>query len=281
MIATGREHALGPKSFLLQPPRALSGCLFAAIVRDTRGIALSDHDRLNHFPASPLVSVTCVLEGDIHLVPTGDGIEEARAAAPMPRFSVMPPQDTPTVSWSPGPVLAIAVGFYPDAWARLTSRHDVPHMLERAFTDGADIHAGWTLFGAGLAPVWKSVREAAALPGRTGAPQLADWSRALIARAALAGSGRSLRSAERRLRRWSGQTRQSLAFYAAFDDLHRLSVQKKDVPLAQLALDAGYSDQSHMGRAVRRATGFSAARLNRLIETEEAFWCYRLLGERF
>ena len=48
-----------------------------------------------------------------------------------------------------------------------------------------------------------------------------------------------------------------------------------------LAGDAGYSDQSHMGRAVRRATGFSPARLNRMIESEESFWCYRLLGQRF
>ncbi|MCB0058245.1 MAG: AraC family transcriptional regulator [Caldilineaceae bacterium] len=272
---------MGPKSFLLQPPRALSGCLFAAVVRDTRGIVLSDGDRLNHFPASPLVSVTCVIEGNIRLVPPGGGIEEVRAATPLPRVSVMPPQATPVTSWSPGPVLAIAIGVYPDGWARLAESHDIPALLERAFVDAKHVDAGWARFCTDMTPIWRSVREAGTPPDWTGAPRLADWTRALVARAALAGPGRSLRTLERRIRRWSGQTRQSLAFYAAFDDLHRLSVQKKDVPLAQLALDAGYSDQSHMGRAVRRATGFSAARLNRLIETEEAFWCYRLLGERF
>ena len=72
-----------------------------------------------------------------------------------------------------------------------------------------------------------------------------------------------------------------LGFYAAFENLHRLSVERPDEPLAMLAGDAGYSDQSHMGRAVRRATGFSPARLNRMIESEESFWCYRLLGQRF
>jgi hypothetical protein len=36
-----------------------------------------------------------------------------------------------------------------------------------------------------------------------------------------------------------------------------------------------------MGRAVKRATGFSPGQINRLIATEEPFWCYRLLGERF
>jgi AraC-like DNA-binding protein len=50
---------------------------------------------------------------------------------------------------------------------------------------------------------------------------------------------------------------------------------------AGLTTEAAFSDQSHMGRAVRRATGFSPAHLNRVIATEEAFWCYRLLGERF
>jgi len=38
---------------------------------------------------------------------------------------------------------------------------------------------------------------------------------------------------------------------------------------------------SHMGRVVRQTTGYSPAQLNRLIETDEAFWCYRLLGEHF
>jgi AraC-like DNA-binding protein len=90
-----------------------------------------------------------------------------------------------------------------------------------------------------------------------------------------------MRAAERRLRRWTGQNQQALSFYARFEELHRLSLQNGDAPLAGLAQDAGFSDQSHMGRTVRRATGYSPARLNELIATEESFWCYRLLGERY
>lgn len=90
-----------------------------------------------------------------------------------------------------------------------------------------------------------------------------------------------MRATERRLRRWSGQNQQSLEFYARFEKLHQLSVAEKGASLAEIAHDAGFSDQSHMGRTVRRATGYSPAKLNHLIETEEAFWCYRLLGERF
>ena len=104
---------------------------------------------------------------------------------------------------------------------------------------------------------------------------------ALVARAAQAGPGRGIRSVERRLKRWSGQTRRSLNFYAAIDDLHRIVTQANDKPLSAIALEAGYADQSHMGRAVRRATGFSPVQLNRFIESEESFWFYRLAGERF
>jgi len=50
---------------------------------------------------------------------------------------------------------------------------------------------------------------------------------------------------------------------------------------AELAAEAGFADQSHLGRALKRATGFSPVSLNRKIATEEPFWCYRLLGERF
>lgn len=51
--------------------------------------------------------------------------------------------------------------------------------------------------------------------------------------------------------------------------------------LSERLAEAGFSDQSHVGRAVRRTTGFSPAKLNRLIQREEAFWCDRLLGEHF
>ena len=268
-------------SILLLPPRDLSRCLFGAIVRDTRGVNLADQDRLNFFPASPLVCVTYVRQGEVRLVPPGADLEAARAAPPLPRALVMPPQDAPTVSWSPGPVLAISLGIYPDAWARLAGACGAVGLLEQAFARCDDVHAGWASFCVALAPAWQAARGDITLPAWTGVPYITDWTRALVARAALSGAGRSMRSLERRLNRWTGQTRRTLAFYEAFENLHRLSIRERGTPLAELALAAGYADQSHMGRAVRRATGFSPARLNQLIATEEAFWCYRLLGERF
>ena len=97
----------------------------------------------------------------------------------------------------------------------------------------------------------------------------------------MSSAGQSLRSYERRLKRSSGHTQRALMFYANVENLHKVARENADQPLSDIALAAGYSDQSHMGRALRRATGFSPAQLNHAIETEEAFWCYRLLGERF
>ena len=49
--------------------------------------------------------------------------------------------------------------------------------------------------------------------------------------------------------------------------------------LAALAAEAGFADQSHLGREVRRVTGLPPRRLGELMKTEEAFWFYRLLSE--
>ncbi|WP_299682279.1 hypothetical protein [uncultured Roseobacter sp.] len=86
---------------------------------------------------------------------------------------------------------------------------------------------------------------------------------------------------ERRLKRWTGHSKQALEFFAQVDHLHGLAHQAQNQTAAEIAYDGAYSDQAHMGRAVKRATGFSPVRLNKHIEHEEAFWCYRLLGERF
>jgi AraC-like DNA-binding protein len=269
------------KSSFLFPPSDLSACLFAAVVRDTRGIELSELDRFNFFPASPLVSITHVAEGEIRLVAAADSLEAARAAPPIPDTSIVPAQDTPTVSWCAGPALVVTVGIYPDAMARISDQFDLLAEWARAFEFGDDVHAAWARFCAALSPVWKAARGDAALPRRRGVTALSDWARALVVHAAMTGPGCGVRSLERRLKRWSGQTRRSLNFYAAIYDLQRLEAGARHKPLAELALDAGYSDQSHMGRAVRRATGFSPEQLNHLIRTKEAFWYYRLAGEQF
>jgi AraC-like DNA-binding protein len=49
--------------------------------------------------------------------------------------------------------------------------------------------------------------------------------------------------------------------------------------LASIAAEAGFADQSHLGREVRRVTGILPGRLGELMRNYEAFWFYRLLSE--
>lgn len=263
------SNAPRPRSELLLPPASLAGVIFAAIYRDTRGAGLTGRDRYNHFPASPLISVTVLRSGALFLVVQVDHIQ-------VPEIAVMGPQDLPVTSWSPGEIEALSIGVYPDAWRALGGDETtVPEVLLpalQALRDGRDITTDWAAFLAALAGQVEGTR------GRFHG--VSDWVRGVTARAALSSKGQSLRSFERRLKRLSGQTQSRLAFYSQFEELHRVS-RRGQAPLSQIALDAGYADQSHMGRAVRRATGLSPARLNEAIASEEAFWCYRLLGERF
>ena len=63
------------RSEVLWPDRDLAGCLFCTIVRDTRGASLEHAQRFNFFPASPLASVTWLLEGQCHWIERPEHME--------------------------------------------------------------------------------------------------------------------------------------------------------------------------------------------------------------
>lgn len=268
-----------PKSALFLPPAAISACVFGAVLRDTRGADLSAEDRVSHFPASPLVAVTYTLQGAIRVLAPADMV----TADPVPPCWVVGPTADPVSSVCDTEVCAITVSFYPDAWAMLggSAAYDcVPKTLEQALAqlnEDRDPQDSWDRFCAALETVWTKQRDEKTRATRG----VSDWVRSVLTRAAMSSAGQSLRSYERRLKRSSGHTQRSLMFYANVENLYKVARENADQPLSDIALAAGYSDQSHMGRALRRATGFSPAQLNHAIETEEAFWCYRLLGERF
>ncbi|WP_437586135.1 helix-turn-helix domain-containing protein [Sorangium sp. So ce1000] len=101
----------------------------------------------------------------------------------------------------------------------------------------------------------------AALPSRLQAPAplcdagLADRDAAALARAL----GVSLRQSERLLRRHHGVTLREMKGIRRFQRaLERL---EQDLPWAALSADAGFADQSHLCRAVRRYTGMTPAAL--------------------
>ena len=114
------------------------------------------------------------------------------------------------------------------------------------------------------------------------APFLGEWLRGLAGRAVLSGAGQGLRQVQRRIKAWTGQSHRDLQRYSRVEDaMARMSAHRRDggIDWAGLAGGAGFADQSHLGREVRRVTGLSPARLEARIAQDEAFWFYRLLGE--
>ncbi|KFB66110.1 helix-turn-helix domain-containing protein [Candidatus Accumulibacter vicinus] len=124
-------------------------------------------------------------------------------------------------------------------------------------------------------PLWRE-------PGRASpAPYLGDWVRSLATRAAHSTAGRSLRQLQRRVRDWTGQSYRDLQLFIRVEEafIRRSEAHDSSAPdLAAIAADAGFADQSHMGREIRRVTGMSPARFGECLANDEAFWYYRLIA---
>ena len=281
---------------LLLPRPALAACMFVGMERDTRGMVLSDEQRFNYFPATPMAAVSWIFEGTLHMVEErrDDGAPVLGPA--LPRLVLFGPQCRPFASWSPGPVHALSVAFYPEALARLTgvgaeSLVDRILPLEEV-APGSLLAACRSLLApeaAGepfhhleerLEPLWSGPR----LRDAALAPLLGDWVRALAVRAAVSRAGRGVRQVQRRIKAWTGQSHRDLQLFARVEDAvvrAQRTREGKPLDLAGLASDAGFADQSHMGREIRRVTGLPPGRLDALIATDEAFWFYRLIGDAF
>ncbi len=128
-----------------------------------------------------------------------------------------------------------------------------------------------------LDPLWRQARP----HGFPGSHLLEDWSNGLALHAATSGLGRSVRQVDRRIKRWTGQPLRELrgmgrSERAFFDAI--TAIEQGRVNWADIADSAGYSDQSHLCRQIRRITGFSPEELRHGIAEDECFWAYRLWG---
>ena len=107
-----------------------------------------------------------------------------------------------------------------------------------------------------------------------------NGARRTCAEAANSGVGKSLRQAERRIKQWAGLPLRDLRRVARGEDMfyRARAVPAADDPnWAELAVDGGYADQSHLCRETRRITGLSPNELKKAIDDEEeSFWMYRI-----
>ena len=91
----------------------------------------------------------------------------------------------------------------------------------------------------------------------------------------------SLRQLQRRIRVWTGQSYRDLQLFIRIEEAFIRTIKAHDSgapDLAAIAADAGFADQSHMGREIRRVIGMSPAHFNECLTNDEAFWYYRLIA---
>ena len=270
--------------------------MFAGIARDTRGCGLSESQRWNFFPASPLCSVTWYFEGAAKYGFFCNSKELDHIGDKLPKVFVTGPTSQPLASWNPGPVLALTAGFYPESWALLAGRPVAPLACRIAAPQEAcssdfaaildevgnqnDPVSAWALLETKLEPFWKERRPA----GHSAPRKLADWARSVVTRSMVSGAGRSVRQAQRRAIAQTGQTLRDLHKIIRRDAAFRASANAKrsgNANWSQVAADSGFADQSHFIGYFRKATGFTPQRMADLIDADEALWCYRLFGEDY
>ncbi len=277
-------------AFMHIPSHALGACVLAGVERDTRGCILDDVARFNFYPATPMAVISWIFEGTLHMVEERGQHPRPRLGPALPRLVLSGPQRSPSVSWSPGAVHALSVGFYPEALSRLIGLPIEPYLdqhlpLEtvappsllltcQAILDVGD-HQPFATLEAHFQSLWRE-------PGRTSpAPYLGDWVRSLTTRAAHSTAGKSLRQLQRRVRDWVGQSYRDLQLFIRVEEafIRRIeALDNREPDLAAIAADAGFADQSHMGREIRRVTGMSPARFDECLANDEAFWYYRLIA---
>jgi AraC-like DNA-binding protein len=284
-------HEVSPsnEARLWLPRLSLTACLRAVLSRSTLGRPPAEACCVNHFPATPVCTISWFFEGHSEwLDPT---------LAPMPADPVLfsGPQTGPTTSRNTGPGHAMMLMLLPDALHAMTGL-DPSAWIDRTVSAHAVLPPDWLAWGeavrraadderrVALIEDFLEARWQAARPSSTavlGSPLLHDWTQGLALRAASSAPGRSLRQFERRIKRWTGQplrqlkgiSRTEVVFFEVL-----AAQQRGAVDWADVAVLGGFADQSHLCRETRRVTGFSPEELRQRMQEEESFWVYRLWG---
>ncbi|MFZ2988216.1 helix-turn-helix domain-containing protein [Ideonella sp.] len=277
---------------LMLPPPALQGAIEALIFRDTRGLPLTDAQRLSHFPASPLVCLSWYQGMDAGLI-RGPGRPRWRPFGCQVTLSGS--QSQPVTSWAPTTGRGGMVCLTSDA-ARALFGIDPAVALDRFLPASSALGAEWQPLCQALARAPDDAATVAALlqhlaprwqalQGRASpAPSLGQLGRHWVDRLALQAHDwartHSTRQVERRIKAYSGRSLREWRALVQTEGAFVAARARHEAGLppawAELAQDTGFADQAHLVRAARRITGFAPGEFAQRFEHDESFWIYRL-----
>lgn len=278
-----------PFATVALPPASLAGSIRAYITKDTTGSPRKGED-INRYPASVYCGIAWFLEGcSDRLGP------DMQAQQSLPATVLLGPQTRPWVTRNPGPVRTFGVVFYPQAFHRLTGL-DISSLVDGMALAQDVLPHDWVVLcervrqapddtvRMALVEEFVASRDGAFVEGAapSALATAARWLHQLQRHASAQGLGGSLRSLERHARVWAGQPLRRLGWLSRAEhtlvQTRRHSEASGQAPRWQdVALDAGYADQSHLCREAQRVTGESPAELARRVQGgDDSYWLYRL-----
>lgn len=282
---------MAPATFF-PPLPSLAGCVRAVVSRNTvhwEHGGLEEEDQHNHFAAMLMCRITWFFSG-------GWDLQSGAQLTPMDTVVFSGPQTKPTVAVNRGPVDVLSVLLYPDAFQQMTGVFPgdyvdrnlrVEQVLPKEWSEwamwvhqaGSPAHRVELLHGF-IQARWEANRD----PAVTIGPLYQDWLRHLSNKAACEERERGPRQMERLVKRWTGQNLRGLRSLARSEQAFSCTnsgIANRALSWKDVALQAGYTDQSHFCRDTRKITGFTPEEIRRDILKKESFWMYRLWANSF
>jgi AraC-like DNA-binding protein len=260
---------------------SLEACVRGFVARRVETTMESEY--LSRFPATTSCSLSWFLAGSA-VRPGEQPVHE--------RIVFRGPQTRPVVARHRGPLRMFILLLAPDALCRMTGI-SVDRYLNRICPLAAALDESWQTMALSvlhsrsdedrvklvetfLVPRWRAAHSSNRVFWGP-AQRQGEWSRAAISRVRKFAKGRSKRQLERRTRTMTGWSARGLKNLARVEDALLMAARATQprVNWASIAAEAGYADQSHLCRELRRYTGLSPHQLWQQLQNEQALWVYK------
>jgi AraC-like DNA-binding protein len=255
------------------------------VARDTRGDAVSETERINHFPPTPYCCITWMLGGELRLVQQGNHLRNQC----LPSAFVVGCQSQHGATVNVGDRASFMAVFFADAFHALF-KVDLSELQDR-FVDARQVlNTDGISFIDAVDKADSHEQRIELIEGflekHAEAMSLSPWLRIrrlgnqLNLRLASTLLGVGERQAQRLARREAGLSLRGLSrLWRARRSHSEVKRQlRKGEPLnwGHHADAQGYADQSHMVKECKRLTGNSPQQLVELAKKNESHWMYRL-----